>query len=132
MRTKIIGVALLISLAGFAAEQYTLQYQGYPYKKTSCADPTYAAGYRVRLSKGVPERAGIEFLGWEYGGRTYQPGSIFKMPAANVILTPKWNDGQALVDAKSDATRCTKELRDGQLIILRGDKQYTIMGVERR
>lgn len=36
-------------------------------------------------------REGYVFCGWEYGGRLYNAGEIFTMPAQNVTFTAKWS-----------------------------------------
>lgn len=49
-----------------------------------------AAGTVVTLPATVPVRAGFVFLGWEYGGRLYQPGSTFTIPGQDITLVAKW------------------------------------------
>lgn len=35
---------------------------------------------------------GKTFAGWQYGGKTYQPGESFTQPTTNVTLKALWND----------------------------------------
>ena len=47
----------------------------------------------------------------------------------HILITGKQPEPQAIIDAKS-ATEAVKVLRNGQLLILRGDKVYTVTGME--
>lgn len=82
--------------------------------QTSLYETVYAAGEgalgtlpsvkfwehaRFVLPENPFTKAGFAFCGWEYGGRLYQPGSAFRMPAENMVFTAKWarNEVQAQV-----------------------------------
>ena len=128
---KICLLGLLMSVMTMAAEEYTLTYQGFPYMKTVCANPTYAAGTIVKLSKGRPQIPGKWFDGWEYKGVVYDPGDSFVMPAEDVVLVPKLQDvgeGIEVVDGQQSKVKARKILRDGQLLIVRDGVEYNVIG----
>lgn len=116
--------------SGSAAEKFALTYQGFLYKKTKCEDPTYAAGSKVRLSSGTKQREdGLWISGWEYQGVAYKLGAEFTMPEADVELTPVWGEKpQAIGNVQSDKAQWTKVIRNGQLIIIRDNVEYNILG----
>lgn len=115
---------------GPAAPKVHLNYQGFPYKRTSCEVPSYSAGATVKLAVcPLENEAGEVVIGWKYDGQTYEPGSNFTMPAEDVELVAVWGEKQQGVErVNSTEHRARKILRDGQLIILRDGKEYNIMG----
>lgn len=128
---KVCLMGLLLSVMTMAGEEYSLTYQGFPYMKTMCANPTYAAGTIVKLSSGRPQIPGKWFDGWEYKGVVYNPGDNFTMPAEDVVLVPKMQDvGEGIdnVDSQESRVKSYKILRDGQLLIVRDDVVYNVIG----
>lgn len=126
-----ILVVLLLGAMSVAATEYTLTYQGFPYKKTQCADPTYPSGARVKLSSATIQNSeGVELTGWKYKRQTYPLGATFTMPAMNVELIPVWGKNQAIDETESDNVEpaSKKILRNGQLIIIRGGIEYDVLG----
>lgn len=111
-------------------ESYALTYQGFPYKKTACENPVYLAGQTVRLSAGtVQNDEGLWLCGWQYQGVTYPNGANFTMPAADVELVPVWGDKpQALSETAATKSEWKKELRNGQLLLIRDGQMYNILG----
>ena len=108
-------------------ERYALTYQGYPYSKTLCDNPTYPAGAEVRLSSGKPSKEGFKFAGWDFDGVIYQPGATLVMPEKEVTLKATWNEMTGIEDT-AVRTKAVKQLRDGQLIIIRDGKEYNVLG----
>jgi len=117
--------------SGSAAEKYALTYQGFPYKKTLCEEPTYVAGSKVRLSSGTKQREdGKWILGWEYQGVTYEIGGEFTMPEADVELVPVWGEKSQGVDhVQGDKAQWTKVLREGQLYLMYNGTMYNVQGL---
>ena len=108
---------------------FGLRYLGYPYKKTSCANPTFEAGSELTLSAFVPTKEDDEFLGWEYAGVLYEPGALFIMPEEEVVLVPRWkNDIVEGISAVVSAPKATKEVRDGMLVIIRDGEVFNVLG----
>ena len=108
---------------------YTLAYEGYPYLRTMCGLPAYKAGTAVQLSTGAPSKEGDEFLGWQYGETTYQPGATFTMPEEDVVLKALWKSEATGVKHVVEAPKATKQIRDGQLIIVRDGMEFNVLGV---
>jgi hypothetical protein len=128
---KITTLCLLLGLAltGLMAQKYALVYQGYPYKKTLCDDPTYAIGEKVTVSPFVPEKEGKVFSHWEFEGRKFSPAQTFTMPAKDVVLVPVWESGTAVepIDA-AHPDGAKKFLENGFFFIINNGVKYTIMG----
>ena len=119
----------LLAVTALYAGEWTLSYQGFPYKSTVCALPAYSEGAVVQLSLIRPRNEdGQEVLAWMFEGETYLPGADFTMPAKDVVLVPIW-ESQAIEQVQSSSSHCQKLLRDGQLVIVRDGVEYTIMGV---
>lgn len=110
-------------------EYYALVYEGYPYKKISCEEPTYAEGTEVVLSSGIPTKDDDEFVGWVYGDTTYEPGATFVMPGNDAVLKPLWKSDATGTKNVVSAPKATKVIRDGQLIIVRDGMEYNVIGV---
>jgi hypothetical protein len=127
-KAALLAFALLAVLTA-SAEQFTLTYQGYPFKKTLCEDPTYAAGEHLTISAGVPKESGKVFKCWEFDGKTYSPAQKFTMPAKDVVFVPVWDGGTGVEQAQPSDTNCRKILRDGQLVILRDGVEYNVYGI---
>ncbi|MEG1299913.1 MAG: InlB B-repeat-containing protein [Erysipelotrichaceae bacterium] len=56
--------------------------------------PLKAASTRdVRLPSNLPTKTGYTFLGWKisYGGDLYQPGTTYKMPKQDNVMTAQWS-----------------------------------------
>ena len=121
---------LLMSVAGMAEEKYSLTYEGYPYKKTMCEEPTYAEGAKLTLSAGKPKEEGKVFLYWSFDGRQYQPAQKFTMPGKDVVLVAVWGDDEAVENVQHSDAGIQKILHNGQLMIVRDGKMYTVTGVE--
>ena len=48
------------------------------------------ANAKIILPESAFTRTNYQFTGWAYGGKTYQPGNDFTMPAQNVTFTAQW------------------------------------------
>ena len=72
-----------------------------------------------------PVREGYVFTGWDTDFSNVTKD-------LDVLATYKEVEEQGLNDVQSDKVQSTKLLRDGQLIIIRGDKMYNIIGAELR
>ena len=107
--------------------KYSVTYQGYPYKKIACEEPFYDAGTSVKLSEGRPTNGDFEFLGWEFDGQIYQPGETLIIPDQDVVLIAKWNDPQA-IDETPVRVEAKKMLRDGQLVIVKEEVMFNVLG----
>ncbi len=58
---------------------------------TSSMDAVQAGTVRVLPESGFTN-TGKVFAGWQYNGKTYQPGACFTQPSSNVTLKALWND----------------------------------------
>ena len=133
-----LSVSLMLTVAAFAetyspdeapeAAFYSLTYKGFPYKKTRCENPTYEAGTRLTLPAVRPIKNGQPLKFWFYDGHYYTPSEQFTMPAKNVELVPVWSDGGFGVENTEAVTNAHKIVRDGQLIIMRGQDMYSVLG----
>ena len=128
MKSKIFLSSLVLTLTlQMVAAQYELVYQGFPYKKTQCDNPTYAAGTSIQISVGKPQVQGREFICWQFNGVNYMPGDTFVMPAANVTLVPVYGPSTGIQDVET-IEKTTKKIVNGQLIIIHNGKQYNALG----
>ncbi len=109
------------------AVTYTFEYAGYPDKSTHCGIAEYAEREKVVLSKGKPTQTGKTFVGWLYGGKVYQAGETFVMPAENVSLVAQWNEASALQNTTMDE-QARKVVRDNTIYIVVGERMYDIVG----
>ena len=127
---KITTLCLSLMIAtAVMAEMYGLSYEGFPYNKTLCGGPTYAAGSAVKLTTGIPVKEDVPLVGWKYKGILYAPGAMFTMPANDVVLVPVWQGEEGLETVNGERlTESRKILRDGQIIIIRDGKEYNILG----
>ena len=133
---KIVFLTILCCTCGFVyaeesaynAKQVKLTYQGFPYKKTTCADPLYEAGSVITLPSTVPSKDGKILKGWTYTGAFYEPGASFTLPETDVVLEPVWQDGSGIESVQESDVRIQKVIRDGQLLILRDGKAYNVLG----
>ena len=123
-----LGLSLLIAMT-VMAEKYALTYQGFPYNKTLCAGPTYAAGSAVKLTTGTPEKENWTFAGWQYNGVVYAPGALFTMPAEAVELVPAWKEELAIEQVTGVVPKAYKVIRNGQLVIVRDGVEYNAIGM---
>lgn len=127
---RIVTLCFLLTVLGLTAkaeEVYTLTYEGYPYRKTLCENPSYAAGTSVTLSIGQPVKDGVSLKAWKYDEVEYLPGATFVMPEADVVLVPVWQSTVAVENVQTE-TQILKYLRDGQLIIVRDGVEYNAQG----
>lgn len=121
-------ISLMMTVAGMA-DTFVLSYQGFPYNRTKCAGPTYAAGTAVKLTTGIPEKKDSTFAGWSFYGTIYAPGAYFIMPAQDVELIPAWEEELAVEQIWEKVPRVSKFIRDGQVVILRDGMEYNVLGV---
>jgi len=112
-----------------SAPRVTISYQGFPYRKTACEEPTYKEGTTYTLPTYVPKNEqGKELKAWSFGGETYAPGASFTVPATDVEFVPVWDGDATDIDHVAEAVKAVKILRDGQLIIVRDGAEYNIIG----
>ena len=128
MRRSATFAALLLMAGMLSAASYTLVYQGFPYKRTSCELPTYESGVEIMLPSANPVQDGKPLKGWQYGEEIFLPGTLFVMPEADVVLLPVWDEGTGVGQSVRCVTPVEKILRDGQLLILRDNKVYNLLG----
>ncbi|MBQ3673176.1 MAG: hypothetical protein II928_01740 [Paludibacteraceae bacterium] len=124
-------LVLFMSLAAMG-QTYTLTYEGFPYMKTACEAPRYAAGEKVRLSSGQPNIPLQWFMGWQYNGEIYYPSGLFTMPAEDVVLVPLFKDiKEGIEDANGEnKSKNRKFIRDGQLLIESNGVIYNVLGAK--
>lgn len=48
------------------------------------------ADAKIILPESTFTRTNYQFIGWSYGGKTYQPGDSFTLPAQDVTFTAQW------------------------------------------
>ena len=124
-------LVLLMSLAAMG-QTYTLTYEGFPYMKTICGIPSYSAGTEVKLSWGRPIQEKKWFDGWQYNNKLYQPGTIFTMPAEDVVLVPVFSDISEGIEDVPELTdtknKGQKIIKDGQLLIIHNGAIYNVLG----
>ncbi len=109
--------------------QYTFVYQGYSGATTRCeGGKLYKEGENVALSSVVPARENSTFLGWQYGGLVYQPGDVFIMPAADVVLVPLWKQTATRVENVEEQQAVQKIVRDGSVYIIKDGNTYDVIG----
>ena len=132
MKTKRIILFCLLAILSTtvgAAHRWTLTYQGFPYKRTSCALPTYKVGETINLTTWQPiDEEGHKVVAWRYDGDTYNPGEEFTMPDEDVELVPVW-DYEGIEGVQNTEYRIQKILRDGRLIIVRDGEEYDVLGL---
>jgi lipoprotein-anchoring transpeptidase ErfK/SrfK len=114
--------------SAYSAKQVKLSYEGFPYKKTTCAEPVYEAGTVVTLSTAVPVKAGKTLKGWTYTGAFYEPGASFTMPETDVVLEPVWEDGSGIESIQKSEISIQKVIKDGQLYLIYDGVTYNMMG----
>ena len=114
---------------GDAKQKVNISYQGFPYRKTACEEPTYKEGTTYTLPTYVPKNEqGKKLKAWSFGGETYAPGASFTVPATDVEFVPVWDGDATDIDHVAEAVKAVKILRDGQLIIVRDGAEYNIIG----
>ena len=123
--------AIQIYRAGSSAPQVAISYQGFPYRKTLCEEPTYEAGTVLTLPTATPTVGGKTLTAWTYGGQTYLPGATFTVPETDVVFVPVWDGGTGVENANTESLKAKgrKILRDGQLIILHNGVEYNAQGI---
>ena len=102
------------------------------------ATTAFGAPGKDGATRGVVTAARAIADGWIYVFEGLEPNSNYKAivkaeDASSVELyeystTFRTLKRQAIDQVSSDKVQCTKELRDGQLLIRRGDKTYTVSG----
>jgi len=123
-------LSLLTTVTAIYAADVRLSYQGYPYKRTTCAPPVYAAGSVITLPDVRLKNAeGRELIGWAYNGETYQPGASFTLPETDVELVPVWKQpDQGAEQVQSDKVQSTKVMENGVLYLLYKGTKYNVQG----
>ena len=112
---------------GTPSNTFELTYAGFPYRRTSCEIPTYAAGSQITLPDARPIKDGQQLTAWRYEGQEYLPGSIFVMPEKDVELQPVWEASTATENTDA-TTKPLKVFRGGQLVIIKDDVMYNVLG----
>ena len=112
---------------GAAVPEVSISYEGFPYKRTMCDIPTYAAGSVISLPSATPEKDGKQLTAWQFEGKTYQPGADFEVPEKDVVFVPVWGEGNG-VEQTPVPVKAVKIIRDGQLFILRDGILYNAQG----
>ena len=122
--------AIQLYRSGADVPKVRLTYKGFPYKRTTCAYPSYYAGSTVTLASGRPQNEeGKVIVGWLYEGTTYAPGGKFTMPETDVELEPVWGEPeQGIETVQKIEHRAQKIMRNGQMIIVLDGVEYTILG----
>ncbi len=85
-----IGVLTIYQTS--APATYTLSFDANSGTGSTNAMSAAQAGTVRILPKNDFSNTNKTFAGWQYGGKTYQPGERFTQPAANVILKALWNN----------------------------------------
>ena len=131
-RTVLTLCLSLIVTTVLAEVQVRLTYQGFPYKRTACEIPVYASGSVITLPAAQPKNAeGLNLIGWAYDGETYSPGSSFTVPETDVEFIPVWDEpGQGIETLSRQPSAVRKEIRDGHLMIVYGEKTFNAQGAE--
>ena len=114
---------------GSAVPQVTIHYQGFPYRKTHCDDPVFKAGTEYTISSFIPVVNGKRFVAWNFEGEEYAPGATITVPEKDVLFIPVWHDETGISNNES-LVNATKQIRNGQLIIVRDGVEYDVMGVK--
>ena len=135
---KIVFLTLLCCACGFvyaeetaySAKQVKLTYEGFPYKKTTCADPLYDAGSVITLPSAVPSKDGKILKGWTYTGAFYEPGASFTMPETDVTLEPVWQDGSGIESVQKSDVSIQKVIVNGVLYLIYDGQMYDVHGVK--
>ena len=99
----------------------------------------FAAPARDGKGRNIPA-AEQSAKGWTYivtgleGNASYTYSVTAKDVNGNVLLKQSVDfstgDEQGIEDVQGDNVQCTKVIREGQILILRGDKTYTLQGAE--
>lgn len=113
---------------GSLTPRVAISYQGFPYRKTLCEEPTYKAGSTYTLPTATPTVGGKTLTAWTYDGQTYLPGATFTVPETDVVFVPVW-DGGTGIDQTNIRTQAVKILRNGQLVILHNGVEYNAQGI---
>ena len=131
-RDEAVTYTVKIELEEVAKLTYVFDNEG------QLATTAFGAPRKDGDTRGVVTTARAIADGWVYVFEGLEPNSNYKAivkaeDAASVELyeystTFKTLKRQAIDQVSSDKVQCTKELRDGQLLIRRGDKTYTVSG----
>ena len=120
---------VLIFRQGSAVPQVTIHYQGFPYRKTHCDDPVFKAGTEYTISSFIPVVNGKRFVAWNFEGEEFAPGATITVPEKDVLFIPVWHDETGISNNET-RVNATKQIRNGQLIIVRDGVEYDVMGVK--
>ena len=131
-RDEAVTYTVKIELEEVAKQTYVFDGVG------QLATTAFGAPGKDGATRGVVTAARAIADGWIYVFEGLEPNSNYKAivkaeDASSVELyeystTFKTLKRQAIDQVSSDKVQCTKELRDGQLLIRRGDKTYTVSG----
>ena len=131
-RDEAVTYTVKIELEEVAKQTYVFNGVG------QLANAAFGAPGKDGDTRGVVTAARAIADGWIYTFEGLEPNTNYKAivkaeDASSVELyeystTFKTLKRQAIDQVSSDKVQCTKELRDGQLLIRRGDKTYTVSG----
>ena len=90
------------------------------------------AGTLVTLPENSYEKDGFEFVGWTDGTNTYEAGSMYRIPYANITLEASWNEKSVMqYTITSSAEEGGKITPVGDTTVNEGESQtYTIKADE--
>ena len=125
-RFPALAIVLLVALTAGAIPRVHVTYQGFPYKRTTCELPTFEIWSTITLPTAPVKEDKKVVVGWLYNGKTYKPGESFTIPEDDVEFVPVW--GTQDIETVKEERLTIKELRDGQLIIVREGAKYNILG----
>lgn len=121
-----------VQLYRLKTPKVAIAFDGFPYAKTLCEEPTYEVGSTYTLPTAVPEKDGKALVAWAFADEHYIPGAKFIVPETDVLFVPVWEGGQGIEEVTGDGLRVTGEwkkvVRDGQLIIIRDGIEYNVLG----
>jgi hypothetical protein len=103
-------------------------FEGFPYYRTSCDQPTFRAGTEFILPSATPEKEGKKLTGWFYDGKTYNPGDTFIVPESDVLFVPVWEGGEGVEQTAGASRTWRKEMRNGMFYIVCEGQEFTILG----
>ena len=68
-------------------------------------------------------------MAWNFEGVEFAPGATITVPEKDVLFIPVWHDETGISNNES-LVNATKQIRNGQLIIVRDGVEYNVMGVK--
>lgn len=107
---------------------YDFNVGDYSYVQLSADEMDYEYAYDQEFTIGISTDGGTSYLitGWLLAENDVLYMFDYSGPMA---IVPSY-DEQGINNIQRDDVQCTKALRNGQLLILRGDKTYTLQGQE--